>query len=399
MSLDVSLRHRYEGFALDADFSAPDGITALFGRSGAGKTTVVEAIAGLLQPDEGRVSAADTVLLDTGRGISLPAHRRRVGYVFQEGRLFPHLTVRQNLAFGRWFAPRGAGAEEIGRVVDILGIGHLLDRRPGRLSGGEKQRVAIGRALLSAPRILLMDEPLAALDEPRKAEILPYLQRLRTETRIPILYVSHSVAEIVHLATTMVAMSRGRVARAGPAAEVLSDPAAVPYIGIAEAGAVLTATVVGHDRADGLSVLAVSGGGGAPPPGGGAGRPAPAGGTDGAGGLRVLAVSGGRLPLPHVEAPVGTALWLRIHAKDVIIATEEPAGLSALNVLPATVSAIHEGEGPGAAVGLVSGEDRLLARVTRRSVRALGLAPGKKCYAIVNSTAVARSDIGGLETG
>ena len=366
MSLDVSLRHRFAGFALDADFSAPDGITALFGRSGAGKTTVVEAIAGLLQPDEGRVSAADTVLLDTGRGISLPAHRRRVGYVFQEGRLFPHLTVRQNLAFGRWFAPRGAGAEEIGRVVDILGIGHLLDRRPGRLSGGEKQRVAIGRALLSAPRILLMDEPLAALDEPRKAEILPYLQRLRTETRIPILYVSHSFAEIVHLATTLVAMSRGRVARAGPAAEVLSDPAAVPYIGIAEAGAVLAATVVGHDRADGLSVLAVS---------------------------------GGRLRLPQVEAPVGTALRLRIRAQDVIIATEKPAGLSALNVLPATVSAIHEGEGPGAAVGLLSGEDRLLARVTRRSVRALGLAPGKPCYAIVNSTAVARSDIGGLEAG
>ena len=366
MSLDVSLRHRFEGFALDAAFSAPDGITALFGRSGAGKTTVVEAIAGLLQPDEGKVSADDTVLLDTGSGISLPPHRRRVGYVFQEGRLFPHLTVRQNLAFGRWFAPRGAGVENVGHIVEMLGIGHLLDRRPGRLSGGEKQRVAIGRALLSGPRILLMDEPLASLDGPRKAEILPYFQRLRTETRIPILYVSHSVTEIVHLATTVVAMSRGRVARAGPAAEVLSDPAAVPSIGITEAGAVLSATILGHDRADGLSVLGVS---------------------------------NGRLRLPHIEAPVGTALRLRIRAEDVIIATEEPVGLSALNVLPAVVSAIHEGEGPGAAVGLLSGEDRLLARITRSSVRALGLAPGKPCYAIINSTAVARSDIGGLAAG
>ena len=366
MSLDVSLRHRFEGFALDAAFTAPDGITALFGRSGAGKTTVVEAIAGLLQPDEGKVSADDTVLLDTGSGISLPPHRRRVGYVFQEGRLFPHLTVRQNLAFGRWFAPRGAGVEDPGRIVEMLGIGHLLDRRPGRLSGGEKQRVAIGRALLSGPRILLMDEPLASLDGPRKAEILPYFQRLRTETRIPILYVSHSVTEIVHLATTVVAMNRGRVARAGPAAEVLSDPAAVPSIGIAEAGAVLSATILGHDRADGLSVLGVS---------------------------------NGRLHLPHIEAPVGTALRLRIRAEDVIIAIEEPVGLSALNVLPAIVSAIHEGEGPGAAVGLLSGEDRLLARITRSSVRALGLAPGKPCYAIINSTAVARSDIGGLVAG
>ena len=366
MSLDVSLRHRFEGFALNAEFSAPDGITALFGRSGAGKTTVVEAIAGLLQPDEGRVEAGDTVLLDTGRGVTLPAHRRRVGYVFQEGRLFPHLTVRQNLAFGRWFAPRGAETEDIGQIVEILGIGHLLDRRPGRLSGGEKQRVAIGRAFLSAPRILLMDEPLASLDQPRKAEILPYLQRLRAETRIPILYVSHSVAEIVHLATTVVAMSRGRVVRSGPAAEVLSDPEAVPFIGIDEAGALLSATILGHDAATGLTVLSVS---------------------------------GGRLQLPHIDAAVGAALSLRIHAEDVIIATEKPTGLSALNILPATVSAIHEGEGPGAAVGLQSGTDRLLARVTRSSVRALGLAPGKPCYAIVNSTAVARSDIGGLETG
>ena len=180
MSLEVTLRHRFEGFALDAAFSAPDGITALFGRSGAGKTTVVEAIAGLLRPDEGRVSAADTILLDTSLGLSLPAHRRRVGYVFQEGRLFPHLTVRQNLAFGRWFAPRGAQVEDLGHIVEVLGIGHLLDRRPGRLSGGEKQRVAIGRAFLSAPRILLMDRaaglpgPAAQGGDPALSPAAPY---------------------------------------------------------------------------------------------------------------------------------------------------------------------------------------------------------------------------------
>ena len=175
---------------------------------------------------------------------------------------------------------------------------------------------------------------------------------------------SHSVAEIVHLATTVVAMSAGRVVRAGPASAVLSDPEAVPDIGVAEAGAVLPATILRHDRASGLTVLEVS---------------------------------SGRLHLPHIDAAVGSALRLRIHAEDVIIAIEKPSGLSALNVLPATVSTIHQGEGPGAAVGLQSGEDRLLARITRQSVHALGLAPGTPCYAIINSTAVARSDIGGLE--
>ncbi|MDA0962896.1 MAG: ATP-binding cassette domain-containing protein, partial [Proteobacteria bacterium] len=179
MMLDITLRHAFPGFTLDAAFRAPPGVTVLFGRSGSGKTTVVNAVAGLLMPDAGRIAAGDWTLLDTDRGIRLKPHRRRLGYIFQEGRLFPHLTVRQNLAYGAWFAPKDAPREDMGRVVDLLGIGHLLDRRPGALSGGEKSRVAIGRALLSAPRLILADEPLAALDEARKAEILPYLERLR----------------------------------------------------------------------------------------------------------------------------------------------------------------------------------------------------------------------------
>ncbi|WP_333818150.1 molybdenum ABC transporter ATP-binding protein, partial [Tabrizicola sp.] len=178
MTLSVSLGHRFGGFSLDVDFEAPSGVTALFGRSGSGKSTVVNAVAGLLRPDRGRIVIDGTIVLDTAAGIALPPHRRRMGYVFQDGRLFPHLTVRQNLLYGRWFAPRTAGVE-LPRIVDLLGIGALLERRPGGLSGGEKQRVAIGRAILSNPRLLLMDEPLAALDEARKAEILPYLERLR----------------------------------------------------------------------------------------------------------------------------------------------------------------------------------------------------------------------------
>jgi len=358
------LRHRLGRIALEVDFEAPPGITALFGRSGAGKTSIVNAVAGLLRPEVGRVVADGTVLLDTAAGTALPVHRRRIGYVFQEGRLFPHLTTRQNLAYGRWFAGRRAGTRDSAHVVRLLGLEGLLDRRPARLSGGEKQRVAIGRALLSAPRLLLMDEPLASLDDARKEEILPYLERLRDETRIPILYVSHSVSEIARLATTVVVISEGRSLRSGSATDILSDPEAVPMLGVREAGAVLSARVVAHDPLDDLTELAIS---------------------------------AGRLFLPGIDAPPGARVRIRIEAQDIILADRRPEGTSALNVLPVTVTAIHEGFGPGAAVGLQAGSDRLIARITRRSVRALGLAPGVSCFAMVKSTSVARRDIGAME--
>src|SRR5215467_4454571 len=205
MTLAIDIRHRLGSLQLDAKFDTGGGLVALFGRSGSGKTSIVNIIAGLIRPDHGCVVNDDVVLVDTARGIFVPRHRRRIGYVFQEGRLFPHLTVRQNLLYGRWFAPRAAGrGDDLERVVDLLGIGSLLERRPGRLSGGEKQRVAIGRALLADPRLLLMDEPLASLDEARKGEILPYIERLRDESRIPIVYVSHAIAEVTRLATTIV---------------------------------------------------------------------------------------------------------------------------------------------------------------------------------------------------
>lgn len=220
MTLSVALAHAFPGFRLDLAFEAPPGVTALFGPSGSGKTTVVNAVAGLLRPDRGRVVVDGTVLLDTARGIALPPHRRGAGYVFQEGRLLPHLTVRQNLLYGRWFAPRDRPGPELGEVVDLLGLGALLRRRPAALSGGERSRVALGRALMSKPRVLLLDEPLAALDDARKAEILPYLERLRDDTRLPILYVSHSRAEVARLAGTVVHMEAGRVVGIGPAASL-----------------------------------------------------------------------------------------------------------------------------------------------------------------------------------
>jgi molybdate transport system ATP-binding protein len=196
MILDVDVRHRQGDFTLEARFQSEGKLTALFGPSGSGKTTLVNAISGLIRPDYGRVVAQERVLLDTQLRTFVPKHRRRVGYVFQEGRLFPHLNVRQNLLFGRWFTPKKERKAGFERVVELLGVGHLLDRRPSTLSGGEKQRVAMGRALLSDPRLLLMDEPLASLDEARKAEIYPYIERLRDEGGVPIVLVSHSVAEM-----------------------------------------------------------------------------------------------------------------------------------------------------------------------------------------------------------
>ena len=209
MTLSVALQHQFAGFSLEVAFEAEPGVTALFGRSGSGKSTVINAVAGLLQPDRGSVVNADAVLLDTAQGINLPPHKRSVGYVFQEARLFPHLTVRQNLGFGRWFS--GGKGVSFDHIVTMLDIAPLLDRRPAKLSGGEKQRVAIGRALLANPRILLMDEPLAALDDARKAEILPYIEQLRDTTDIPILYVSHSLSEVARLASSIVVLEAGRV--------------------------------------------------------------------------------------------------------------------------------------------------------------------------------------------
>ena len=355
--LSVAIRHDFPGFSLDAAFRAPPGVTALFGRSGSGKTTIVNAVAGLMRPDHGRIEADGRVLSDSVTRRFLPPHRRGVGYVFQQARLFPHLNVRQNLLYGRWFA-RGPGAE-FGRIVDLLGIGALLSRRPAALSGGERQRVALGRAILSNPRLLLMDEPLAALDQARKAEILPYLERLRDETGLPILYVSHSPAEVARLATTIVLIEAGRVVAAGPAAAILSDPATAPVLGLREAGAILTGRVAAHDS-DGLSRLDL-----------------PA----------------GPVWLAHVEAAPGTVLRLRILAQDVMIALDRPQGISALNVLPATIRDLTRAE-TGVLVRLDVGAETLLARITQRSAEGLDLRPGLAVHAVLKAVSVAPGSVG-----
>ena len=356
MSLIVEARHRLGNFSLEAAFTSEGGVTALFGRSGSGKTSLIRIIAGLTRAMEGRVVLDGDVLADTARGTFLPPHRRRFGYVFQEARLFPHLTVRQNLNYGRWFSPKGARTENPDRIIDLLGISDLLERQPANLSGGEKQRVAIGRALLASPRLLLMDEPLAALDEERKAEILPYLERLRDEVGIPIVYVSHSVAEVARLADKVVLMADGRIAATGSASDVLGGTRLSSAIDRREAGSVLSGRVEARDAAHGLATIRLDGG------------------------AAVL--------VPGAAVSLGEAVRLRIPARDVLVATVRPEGISALNILEGVVEAVDpDGEGM-ANLRIACGGDHIHARITALSVERLGLAPGLPVHAVVKTVAL-----------
>ncbi len=363
--IEIDVEKRLGAFLLDARFAAPaTGITALFGRSGAGKTTLVNLLAGLARPDRGRIAVGGEVLFSAEEGIDVPPERRRLGYVFQEGRLFPHYSVHGNLTYGRRRGARG-GAIGFDAVVALLGLGALLDRRPGDLSGGEKQRVAIGRALLAEPRLLLMDEPLASLDAPRKAEILPFIEKLRDELHLPVIYVSHAMEEIVRLADTLVLMSEGRIAAVGPVEELTSRLDLRPLTGRYEAGAVIRATVAGHDVTYGLSELAFP---------------------------------GGRLRVAHVALPLGTPVRARIRARDVALATTRPIGISFRNIFAARVTEVAPERAPIVDVRLDIGTPAqpvaLWARVTARAAHELGLTPGREVFALVKTVALDRASYG-----
>ena len=355
MSLIVDVRHRQGAFTLDAAFESSGRITAIFGASGSGKTSLVNIIAGLVRPGHGKVVIDGTTLTDTERNIALPPHRRRVGYVFQDARLFPHLTVAGNLNYGAWFTPRSERYAAREQILDLLGIGHLLSRRPRDLSGGEKQRVAIGRALLASPRLLLMDEPLASLDPRRKDEIMPYLERLRDETKIPIVYVSHSVAEVMRLASDIAVLSEGRLIAFGPATEIAQRPDLIPAEERDEGGAIIDMQVAAHDEDFGMTRL-----------------------TSPAGDVHV----------PGFIGPPGTPARVRIRARDVMLATEEPRNISALNILRGTVSAVGEAGPSSVNVTLDCSGSPILSRITRQSAVALDLKPGRKAYAVVKAVSV-----------
>jgi len=352
--IGVALRHRFgrDGFGLDVRFEAPPaGVTALFGPSGCGKSTVLAAVAGLLRPQQGRVAIGDEVLLDTAEGRFVPPERRRCGVVFQDARLFPHLSVETNLRYGLRRAQPHADGPGFEEVVALLGIGHLLGRRPAGLSGGERQRVALGRALLSRPRLLLMDEPLAALDAQRRTEVLPFLARLRDVAGLPILYVTHALDEVDALADHLVLMRAGHVIASG-SAEALSTRTDLPMLaGRRDAGVLLPCTVIASQ--DGLSTL---------------GFP------------------GGRLVTTSRPGPPGTRLRVRLRARDVAVATQEPLGLSTQNILPVTLAAIAEGTEAGEAfLHLAAGPSMLLARVTRDSIARLSLRPGMPLWALAKA--------------
>jgi molybdate transport system ATP-binding protein len=354
VSLSVAFQHSFGNFALNIDFEAPTpGTITLFGPSGCGKSTVVNAVAGLLRPHHCRIEIDDERLADSDSGILVPPERRRIGLVFQDTRLFPHMSVAANLRYGQRRAPPGPiGFDD---VVNLLGIGALLRRRPAHLSGGERQRVAIGRALLAQPRLLAMDEPLASLDDPRRAEILPYLARLKTALALPILYVTHALDEVARLADTLVLLSEGRVLAAGPIEQMLAR-GDLPIAARDDAAAVLPARIEAHDAERRLTRL----------------------------------VTGGRtLWSPLLDRPQGSALRVRIAAREVTLALEEPRGISLHNVVPGTVGAvIPDPERAASLVEVKLDGAGLLARVTPDAVSRLNLTRGTPVLALIKSVAI-----------
>jgi molybdate transport system ATP-binding protein len=367
-SLSVDIGARVGTLNIEARFDSVAGsITALHGRSGAGKTSIVNMIAGLTTPDSGRITLGDRVLFDSQSRTCLAPQDRRVGYVFQEDRLFPHLSVRRNLLYGEARARSTGSPLNFAEVVDMLGIDHLLDRQPHHLSGGEKQRIAIGRALLSGPDILLLDEPLANLDIERRADILPFIERLRDATGIPVLYVSHATEEIIRLADTVVMIADGRTIASGPVEDVMSRLDLRPLTGRYEAGAVLNVSVAGHNLEDGLSELEFA---------------------------------GGTLLVPQVEADPGQALRVRVRARDVSLALEPPTGISILNVFRGRILEMAE---TGTAqmdilLDISPADDGspcpLWARITRRSAREMGLDIGLLVHALIKAVAIDRHSLG-----
>ena len=350
--LEVDIRHSQGDFRIDARFTAGGGLTALVGPSGSGKTTLANVAAGLIRPEEGRVAFAGETWFDGTRGIFLPAERRRIGYVFQEGRLFPHMTVRQNLDYARRFRRTGDTAAADRRLIELLGIGHLLDRRPAGLSGGEKSRVAIGRALVSAPSLLIMDEPLSALDPARKTEILPHLEYVRDETGIPILYVSHAMEEVARLATRVVSVAAGRVVAEGEPGAVLGG--AVPVPDDMEPATFISATILHHLEDEGLTVAESR---------------------------------AGRIYLKRGAAEPGDRVRVHVAAQDIILALGEPGDLSALNRLSGQVLAVAERGGSVWVTVDCSGE-AVLVQVTRHSAARMGLTEGQPVSLLFKSVSI-----------
>ncbi len=344
------------GFSLEVGFETRSGAVALFGPSGSGKSSVLGLMAGLLRADSGRFSVDDDVLFDTANGIWLPAHRRRIGFVFQDALLFPHLSVRGNLLYGSRFAGSDASPPKLEAITGLLGITALLDRMPGGLSGGERQRVAIGRALLSSPRLLLFDEPLASLDDERRLEILPYIETMQDELGVPFVYVSHALDEVARLATHVVVLERGRVGAEGPPGELLAPAWGAGSQGRFSAVSVVDAVVRAHDEQYQVTNFD---------------HPA------------------GTISVPGIVGRVGASHRVVMRAIDVGLAVQRPRDVSFRTVLLGRISGIDRDAGALARVELaLRGGGRLVALVTRISVDELGLDEGDDVFAMVKAVAL-----------
>jgi molybdate transport system ATP-binding protein len=360
--IEIRVAKTIGSFAVDAEFAAPDrGVTALFGRSGSGKTTIVNLIAGIVKPDAGRISIGSRVYFDSAHGIDVPVERRRLGYVFQDSRLFPHLTVRSNLRYGLDRSPASEKPIAFDQVVDVLGVRGILGRRPHGLSGGERQRVALGRALLAQPQLLLMDEPLAALDAPRKAEILPYIERLRDEFDTPIVYVSHSLDEVIRLADTLVVVSDGAIAASGDLSEIMSRADLQHLLGRFESGSVLECSVKRHDPHYQLTTLSFA---------------------------------DGELLVPMIELEEGARVRARIRARDVSLSRTRADETSISNRLPGVIAGLLARDGPYLDVTVSLGTTSVRALITGDSWERLRLQVGQPIWVMVKAVALDSRSVG-----
>ena len=358
MSISVNIDKIIGEFYLKTKFNADIGITAIFGPSGAGKSTLVNLIAGLVKPDTGYIKILNEVIFESQQKINVPVNKRGIGFVFQDARLFPHMKVVSNLKYSNRFGRKGH-LRSFTEIVEVLNLGHILHRLPGNLSGGEKQRVAIGRALLSNPKILILDEPLTGLDEGLKAEVIPYLEFLRDNFKIPILYISHSQSEVVRLSDRIVVLEKGRILEQGKTLQILSSFSVAKKLGLRDLSSFVEAKVSKH---------------------------APDGITE-------LDFAGSKLFLPKLDTPLGRNVRLRILAKDITLAIDKPQKISALNILKGEVVEIILGSGPGAIIGIKVGKHKLITRITQRSLNAMDLKLGKTCFAFLKSVSVAAADI------